>query len=193
MPVINIPDKNMVVNFPDGMDMKEIERSILTDIYGQPVLSQGEKPSLTDKAVGAVKDLFAGKDPNVGPLTEEDRQAFSPDNRFQLQEDSIPENAGLIKDVAATGTLMTIRGLKSLISPLLPAFKAMGMDTGEVLDTAIEYYRGNISPGVEIPNIGVGVKGGATGNIIDDVKNLEFQDRRKLLVLLAVLLGVLVS
>ena len=35
MPVVNIPEKNMVINFPDDMDPQEIERAIYADVYGQ--------------------------------------------------------------------------------------------------------------------------------------------------------------
>ena len=73
--IVNIPDKDMVINFPDGMDPKEIERSIYTDVYGQDVLSQGQEPTLVEKGINAVEDLVAPPDPGVGPLTEEDRQA----------------------------------------------------------------------------------------------------------------------
>jgi hypothetical protein len=37
MPIVSIPDKNMVVEFPDTMSPEEIEGEILSGIYKQPL------------------------------------------------------------------------------------------------------------------------------------------------------------
>jgi len=57
----------------------------------------------------------------------------------------------------------TIRGL---MSPILPALKAVGLDTGKTLDTAIDYWRDKIGGGFAIPNYGIGT---------DKTGSLEFQ------------------
>ena len=76
MPVVEIPEKDMVVEFPESMSPEEIERSIYADIYKQPVISQTPEPSFWEKTTG----LLRGKQPTIGRrITEEDRRAFEPD------------------------------------------------------------------------------------------------------------------
>jgi len=87
---------------------------------------------------------------------------------------------GLISNLANVGNtagLLTTSAVKGVMQPALGPLKAMGMDTGRVLNTALDYYRPRTPEGPSIPNVGVGVEGGATGNVWNDVRNLEFQDR----------------
>ena len=75
MPRVNIPDKNMVINFPDTMAPEEIERAIYTHVYDQPVISEAPEPS----AYQRLKEHVTPTEPTVGqPLTEEDIEAFEP-------------------------------------------------------------------------------------------------------------------
>ena len=75
MPIIEILEKKMVIEFPDAMTDKEIERAIYTDVYGQPVIRQAPKPSLLEYG----KEFFQKKKPTIGqPLTKADIEAFKP-------------------------------------------------------------------------------------------------------------------
>lgn len=78
MPVVSIPEKNMVVRFPDDMAADEIERHIYTHVYDQPVISAAEPESGMERVKRFVSDLFEDRDPGLGPLTKEDFEAFEP-------------------------------------------------------------------------------------------------------------------
>ena len=82
-----------------------------------------------------------------------------------------------LKETGMWAGMITTATVQGIVQPLLKPLKSMGFDTEKTLNTAMEFYMKNAAPGFEIPNKGVGVKGGATGNIIDDIKNLELQDR----------------
>jgi len=94
MPVVEIPDKGMVVQFPDDMPESEIEKAILYDVYGhEAILSQGQEPTFLGKAKDVISDIFT-KEPGVGPLTEEDKEAFKPvqpEYGFDISNIRLPE------------------------------------------------------------------------------------------------------
>ena len=84
---------------------------------------------------------------------------------------------GFVKGAAASVPYLAINALKGALEPVLEPLKSLGFDTKKVLDTAIEYYNKQIPEGANIPNVGVGVKGGDTGNVWKDLKNIEVQKR----------------
>uniref|UniRef100_A0A6M3J2B6 Putative methyltransferase n=1 Tax=viral metagenome TaxID=1070528 RepID=A0A6M3J2B6_9ZZZZ len=107
MPIVNIPDKEMVIRFPDDMPSDAVERAIYTDVYDRPVLHQAEPPSVIDKAQRFVSDLFRDRDPGVGPVTEKDWEAFEPhsaertgqsDSEFNKWYGTIAKQTGLSPD-----------------------------------------------------------------------------------------------
>ena len=80
MPTVEIADKNMVVEFPDDMSSEEIERAIYSDVYNQPVISQGQEPSLMQRGKQYLLDLVSQTpEPKIGQaVTREDIEAFRP-------------------------------------------------------------------------------------------------------------------
>lgn len=75
MPIVEIPDKKMVIEFPDTMTDEEIERAIYTDIYDQPVISKAPEPS----AYQRLKDYVTPTKPTIGrPISKEEEVAFEP-------------------------------------------------------------------------------------------------------------------
>lgn len=196
MPIVNIPDRDLVIEFPDSMSEQEIGDHILMDVYDQPILSQGEEPGTLDKLKqGAQGFLGLGEDPGVGPVAPEDYEAFegagAPEDikgegpalggPTGLSIEAGPEEVvgripftpeeieGLKDDIDGTPDLpqnteaylsyapyLAVKALDGLTSPLHPALKVLGADTGELLDTATEYWREKIGDTAKIPNVGVG-------------------------------------
>ena len=111
MPVVEIPDKNMVIEFPDNMSAGEIEDSILKEVYDTPVMRKAEEPGLIERGKQFVKDRFRGPEPGVGPVSKEDFEAFKVNNPPKLDlshpdeevESKTPDKArygtGLVPDL----------------------------------------------------------------------------------------------
>uniref|UniRef100_A0A6M3KFH7 Uncharacterized protein n=1 Tax=viral metagenome TaxID=1070528 RepID=A0A6M3KFH7_9ZZZZ len=57
--------------------------------------------------------------------------------------------------ITAYAPYLTIAALKGVLDPILPALKATGMNTDEVLDTAIEYWK-KMAGDVTFPDVGFG-------------------------------------
>lgn len=162
MPIVEIPDKGMVVQFPDDMPENEIEKAILYDVYGhEAILSQGREPTFLEKTKNIISDIFT-KEPGVGPLTEEDKKAFKPvqpeygfDIRlpdFSKDIDTIRSMAsdmGLsVKDVANTLNYGLHKVAKGITSPVTAYMEKIPGSAGEsaqafqeALDIGAEYYK----------------------------------------------------
>jgi len=192
MPVVSIPEKDMVVRFPYDMDPKEIERQIYIHVYDTPVLSQGEATGF-EKAKQFIGDLFRREGPKVGPLTDEDIEAFAagttpPPKPDPVQPETIPPEledrgrqaqtatqepeidltTGDIPKYLAYAPYLAVKAVHGVMGPALPALKAMGMDTEGLLTAATEYWRKQIGESVQIPNVGIGR---------DEEGNLRFEPR----------------
>lgn len=187
MPIISIPEKEMVIRFPDDMSDEEVERAIYTHVYGQPVLSEEREPSLVERGRQFVGDLFRRLEPGVGPLREKekDREAFKPSGGLTLsdlrvfgerEEEIDPEILDIaddidastpstekrspqdtIKQYASYAPYLAVRAVHGLTFPILPPLKAIGVDTEGLLKTATDYWRRQVGDTVQIPNVGVGL------------------------------------
>jgi len=100
MPVVRIPDKQMVVRFPDEMDPAEIERQILSTVYGQ--------------APEAAPEI-----PEPGPSFEGFRAPASMDSgEFAIQRPGEEESPGWRKlgETLAMGADKVLDGVKWFMS-----------------------------------------------------------------------------
>lgn len=147
MPLVSIPEKEMIVRFPDDMPPEDVERAIYSQVYGRPVLSQAEPPTVTEKLTRFVSDLFEDEDPGLGPLTEEDREAFEPAGELTVN----------LKKYASYAPYLAVKALHGAVSPfLVPKKRGAPGDLDTTLRAATEYWRKEIGESVEIPNVGIG-------------------------------------
>ena len=158
--IVDIPDKGMKIEFPDDMDIKEVERQIYTNVYDQDVISPAPEKTFLETAKQKMVDV--GKDiyqKTIDPWTvSKDEEAFRPDNPpdidilnrvSETRPDQPPE-----KTILSYAPYMAVKAVKGAIGPLLSPLKTLGMDTEGVLNTASEYWQKRL-PEVGIPNAGI--------------------------------------
>jgi len=67
MPIIEIPEKDMVVEFPDSMSAKDIERVIYSDVFDPPVLANepGGYIPPREESAPVIQEHFAAQEPEA--------------------------------------------------------------------------------------------------------------------------------
>lgn len=144
-----------------------------------PTVEPGEDRSILDR----IKETAAGLRERIpeeidlwGKPTEEELYLGGPFTE-PAEPQKLPMGARSAGEYAAYAPYLAVKAVQGFMAPALPALKAVGVDTEDVLQTAAEYWREKISPDLTIPNYGIGLEGEPTGKITEDLKKLRIEKR----------------
>ena len=97
--IVDIPDKDMRIEFPDDMDTKEVERQILMQIYDRKFISQSPEPTgFIDKAKDKFGDIVETVNEYIPEFLQRDSESQQPpEQTLEPTEPEILERVKAIK------------------------------------------------------------------------------------------------